>query len=81
MVNSSWTKNHIGRLWWKLEDAKVVFPPCNTKELQQKQRNETSDKTGRLLVSIAQFRPEKNQQLQIEAFADAKKRLASQGKD
>ena len=34
MVNSSWTRKHVRQLWWKLEDPKRVYPPCNTKALQ-----------------------------------------------
>ncbi len=36
MVNSNWTKDHIDSLWGLRRNggARVVFPPCNTVELQ-----------------------------------------------
>lgn len=33
MVNSSWTRRHIDALW-KLSSPAVVFPPCDTSELE-----------------------------------------------
>ena len=33
MVNSSWTRNHVCQLWWKLEPPARVYPPCNTDAL------------------------------------------------
>ncbi|CAN0465381.1 unnamed protein product, partial [Laminaria digitata] len=33
MVNSSWTKRHIAALWKRSSPA-VVFPPCDTSELE-----------------------------------------------
>lgn len=33
MVNSSWTRRHIEALW-KLSSPVVVFPPCDTSELE-----------------------------------------------
>lgn len=33
MVNSSWTKGHIAALWKRSSPA-VVFPPCDTSELE-----------------------------------------------
>lgn len=70
IVNSTWTAGHIRQLWWKWEAPTVVFPPCNTLTLQQLPIDR---KLKRLyLVSVAQFRPEKNHRLQLEAFARAR---------
>ncbi|KAL0031056.1 hypothetical protein WJX77_001677 [Trebouxia sp. C0004] len=67
IVNSTWTADHIRQLWWKWKAPTVVFPPCNTLTLQQLPLDR---KLKRLyLVSVAQFRPEKNHRLQLEAFA------------
>ena len=47
-----------------------MFPPCDTVALQQLQLDR---KLKRLyLISVAQFRPEKNHRLQLEAFAHAR---------
>ena len=70
IVNSTWTAGHIRQLWWKWKAPTVVFPPCNTLTLQQLPIDR---KLKRLyLVSVAQFRPEKNHRLQLEAFARAR---------
>ena len=70
LVNSTWTASHIRQLWWHWKAPTVVFPPCNTLALQQLQLDR---KLKRLyLISVAQFRPEKNHRLQLEAFAHAR---------
>lgn len=68
MVNSSWTKDHIATLWClRLRPPELVYPPCDTADLQ---RLPLDRKLKRLLVlSVAQFRPEKNQELQLRALA------------
>ncbi|KAF9175124.1 asparagine-linked glycosylation protein [Mortierella sp. AD010] len=63
MVNSSWTKGHIDSLW-KIKST-VVYPPCDTeafKDFPLKSRE-------RIIVSVAQFRPEKGHALQLDALA------------
>lgn len=37
MVNSSWTKGHIVALWKRSPPPTVVFPPCDTSELEVSQ--------------------------------------------
>lgn len=70
MVNSSWTAAHVRQLWWMWEEPALVYPPCDTTDLQ------TLPLDRRLkhlfLVSVAQFRPEKNHRLQLEAYAMAR---------
>jgi alpha-1,2-mannosyltransferase len=74
MVNSSWTSAHIQQLWWSLKEPALVYPPCDTTDLQ---RLPLDRKLKHLyLVSVAQFRPEKNHRLQLEAFALARQRAA-----
>lgn len=68
LVNSSWTRNHIDSLW-KIK-AHVVYPPCdieNFKKINQSKATQTSANALNI-ISVAQFRPEKNHQVQIEAF-------------
>ncbi|KAK3812253.1 MAG: mannosyltransferase [Benniella sp.] len=63
MVNSSWTKGHIDSLWGI--KSTVVYPPCDTEAFKDfPLRNRE-----RVIVSVAQFRPEKGHVLQLEAMA------------
>lgn len=78
MTNSSWTQTHISSLWGsnrakrhKLFAVEVVFPPVAVEELEQAIRvDDTSEAhRERVLLYIAQFRPEKNHALIIRAFS------------
>ncbi|RUS33670.1 ALG11 protein [Jimgerdemannia flammicorona] len=62
VVNSSWTKGHIDELWQT--DATIIYPPCDTNHLN------TLPLYGRerLVVSVSQFRPEKDHMLQLRSF-------------
>lgn len=68
LVNSSWTQGHIKSLWGC--EAYVVYPPCDIESFKSLPLGRFKDRTSSNLniVSIAQFRPEKDHQLQIEAF-------------
>ncbi|EDQ87667.1 uncharacterized protein MONBRDRAFT_27085 [Monosiga brevicollis MX1] len=67
MTNSSWTHNHIRQLWFgSPRHARVVYPPCDTSGLEHLDIDRPREQ---LIVSVAQFRPEKDHALQIEAFA------------
>ncbi|KAG0368126.1 hypothetical protein BC939DRAFT_393814 [Gamsiella multidivaricata] len=63
MVNSSWTKAHIDSLW-KIKST-VVYPPCDTEAFKGFSLKDRK----RIVVSVAQFRPEKGHGLQLEAMA------------
>lgn len=59
--NSTWTYNHIAKVW-KSTFIDKLFPPCTTSRYKdclnlQAKRD--------VIVSFAQFRPEKNQEMQI----------------
>ncbi|PVI07762.1 glycosyltransferase family 4 protein [Periconia macrospinosa] len=80
MTNSTWTQSHIRSLWSPYRnrrnstsnhDIDVVFPPVAVEELETAiDISQESERTrGPYIVYIAQFRPEKNHQLIIEAFA------------
>eukprot|EP01095_Lingulamoeba_sp_RSL-Kostka_P006518 TRINITY_DN2050_c0_g1_i1.p1 TRINITY_DN2050_c0_g1~~TRINITY_DN2050_c0_g1_i1.p1 ORF type:complete len:349 (-),score=81.97 TRINITY_DN2050_c0_g1_i1:64-1110(-) len=74
IVNSNWTKNHINHLWVGKKSTKqihVIFPPCNTRELCDLP---LLDKRENIIISIAQFRPEKDHALQIKSLAHLKER-------
>lgn len=65
MVNSTWTGNHIRSIWKTRKEVQVVYPPCDTTWLQLLDINK---KRERVVISIAQYRPEKDQKRQIEAL-------------
>ncbi|KAI9597844.1 hypothetical protein BDF19DRAFT_434621 [Syncephalis fuscata] len=62
MVNSSWTKGHIEYIWGR--PAQTVYPPCDTSALG---KIELAGR-HRSILSIGQFRPEKNHALQVRSF-------------
>ncbi|CAH8547715.1 unnamed protein product [Heterobilharzia americana] len=63
MTNSSWTQRHIQSLWGG--KPTVLYPPCPTEDLTNKLLNQQRNKW---ILSVGQFRPEKNHQLQLDAF-------------
>lgn len=65
MVNSSWTKNHIQSLWKLSGQVQVVFPPVDTKSLKVLPLVDREN----MILSIGQFRPEKDHRLQLLSFA------------
>ncbi|KAL5985633.1 asparagine-linked glycosylation protein [Asimina triloba] len=77
MVNSSWTRSHIVKLWRIPERTKRVYPPCDTCALQALPLERPTE-TGNI-ISVAQFRPEKvgasAHGLQLDAFYQALQRL------
>ena len=79
MTNSSWTQAHITALWAKPRKRRskqhaieVVYPPCAVRELEEKIPIDSTSESRRskTLLYIAQFRPEKQHTLIIDAFAD-----------
>lgn len=71
-ANSNWTRNHLVNLWEVPNKTTVLYPPCNVSEFQvfpMKPRQARKNQ----IISVAQFRPEKNHRLQIQAFCEARK--------
>lgn len=69
MVNSTWTKNHIDGLW--ACKARLVYPPCNTSMAQSillDGEARLKNGGGKYIVSVGQFRPEKDHFLQLRAM-------------
>nr|CAG8530048.1 4876_t:CDS:10 [Entrophospora candida] len=62
MVNSTWTKGHIDQLWGV--NGNIIYPPCDTDSLSKL----PLDGRERIIVSIAQFRPEKDHELQLKSL-------------
>ncbi|XP_067889515.1 GDP-Man:Man(3)GlcNAc(2)-PP-Dol alpha-1,2-mannosyltransferase [Heterodontus francisci] len=68
MVNSTWTLNHILALWKAGDRTHVVCPPCDVQTFLDIPLEDDSKKAEHSIVSIGQFRPEKDHSLQIKAF-------------
>lgn len=78
MTNSTWTQAHIQRLWgpyrkgWHAtRPITVVYPPVAVAELEEEvEVSEASEaKREKILIYIAQFRPEKNHQLILQSYS------------
>ncbi len=78
MTNSSWTQAHIQSLWGakrtkrrKTHAVEVVFPPVAVEELEEAIDLEGPRAKARekILIYVAQFRPEKNHDLILKSFA------------
>jgi len=68
MVNSSWTQEHVAQLWGE-EGVSRVYPPCDVSHLAHVTGEERGGGEGMVRVlSIGQFRPEKDHVLQIKAM-------------
>jgi alpha-1,2-mannosyltransferase len=72
MVNSSWTRRHVAQLWWRRSRPNLVYPPADTAALQALPLDRRLKRV--YIVSVAQFRPEKDHKLQLRAFAAARAR-------
>lgn len=78
MTNSTWTQAHVQSLWgpWRARNeaahpTAVVYPPVAVRELEQAVDVSPASEQRRepVVVYIAQFRPEKNHELVVQAFA------------
>jgi alpha-1,2-mannosyltransferase len=78
MVNSTWTYNHIQSLWRfrsglqeRQQPIQIVYPPCRVPSIVENETGDERDAHPRenTIISIGQFRPEKNHKLQIQALS------------
>lgn len=67
MVNSTWTENHILSLWDTPFKTHRVYPPCDVNDLKKLQHTNNSEEKI-IIMSIGQFRPEKDHPLQLQAM-------------
>ncbi|KAH8299631.1 hypothetical protein KR044_003816, partial [Drosophila immigrans] len=74
MVNSSWTENHIVDLFDVPLRTHRVYPPCDIAHLKKLEHIEKNDDI--LILSVAQFRPEKNHPLQLQALYELRTLLS-----
>ncbi len=75
MVNSSWTKGHIDEIFWRRrkQAAILVYPPCDCTALSTVELG-PRDYGLKQIISLAQFRPEKNHEMQLDAVARVRRR-------
>jgi alpha-1,2-mannosyltransferase len=71
MVNSTWTLRHIRSLWRLSPNVQIVYPPCSLNAVMDTNQKEREP----IVLSIGQFRPEKDHVLQIEAMEMVAKRI------
>ncbi|KAJ7041151.1 mannosyltransferase [Mycena alexandri] len=72
MVNSSWTKKHVDAVLayppqfgrWGVVRTRIVYPSCDTREMARL----PLEGRERVVLSIAQFRPEKDHAAQVRAL-------------
>lgn len=69
MVNSSWTRAHIARIWSHIppDGLQTIFPPCDAALLASLKADGSKRSQG-LIVSVGQFRAEKNHALQLKVM-------------
>ncbi|KAJ7505759.1 mannosyltransferase [Mycena galericulata] len=73
MVNSSWTQKHVDAVLayprfggrWGIVRTRVVYPSCDTREMA---RLPLEGRPRNIVISIAQFRPEKDHAAQVRAL-------------
>lgn len=66
MVNSTWTYEHIKQLWHSPNKTFIIYPPCDIAEFTKLSLEKSQ--LSKIIISIAQFRPEKDHCLQISSF-------------
>ncbi|MFH4982238.1 hypothetical protein AB6A40_008947 [Gnathostoma spinigerum] len=82
MVNGSWTREHIQKLWGNSKRIYLVYPPCAVNmfsEIVPTSEKLLCDKHIVQLLSVGQIRPEKNHKLQIDVLKEIKARLTRAG--
>lgn len=62
MVNSTWTHGHVSKIWGT-RNIYIIYPPCDTSSFQQLPLQRSGETFS--IVSIGQFRPEKDHRLQL----------------
>uniref|UniRef100_A0A1L8E440 GDP-Man:Man(3)GlcNAc(2)-PP-Dol alpha-1,2-mannosyltransferase n=2 Tax=Nyssomyia neivai TaxID=330878 RepID=A0A1L8E440_9DIPT len=76
MVNSSWTEGHINSIWKIPLKTHRVYPPCDVGDLK-KLAFLGNDAERITIMSIGQFRPEKDHPLQLQAMYELRSLLVN----
>ena len=74
MVNSSWTRGHVNELFRIPKRTHLVYPPCDTTTLQRLSIEEPRV-NPRIVLSVAQFRPEKITLFSFERFRECSRKI------
>ncbi|XP_026316386.1 GDP-Man:Man(3)GlcNAc(2)-PP-Dol alpha-1,2-mannosyltransferase [Hyposmocoma kahamanoa] len=74
MVNGTWTEDHINELWRMPFSTHRVYPPCEVSELKQL-RSLVKESDPIRILSVAQFRPEKDHPLMLQAMYELRNLL------
>lgn len=64
LVNSTFTQDHLVELWQRR--IHLVFPPCDVDHLKELKGKPNAERVQ--ILSLAQFRPEKDHALQLQAM-------------
>jgi alpha-1,2-mannosyltransferase len=87
MVNSTWTRHHIMKMWnYSAENVTLVYPPCGTFDNHNNNNNNNNNNSSNsnnsnnsnkqyMILSIGQFRPEKDHMLQLDSLNQFLSRL------
>lgn len=67
-TNSTWTNNHIKRIW-KQTLPSIIYPPCSTEKFTTNIHSNSNTSRSNVGVVLAQFRPEKRHDLIIESYS------------
>ena len=73
ICNSSWTQAHVRALWGG--NPPVVFPPCDVDALLAAPTARPASES-KYVLSVGQFRPEKDHAMQLRAWAAMKRLVA-----
>ena len=68
--NSTWTLQHMQKIWSNTQ-LSLLYPPCNTASFRGISAYREREN---IIVSFAQFRPEKNHKLQVRIMEELVKR-------
>ncbi|XP_063831810.1 GDP-Man:Man(3)GlcNAc(2)-PP-Dol alpha-1,2-mannosyltransferase [Ostrinia nubilalis] len=74
MVNGTWTEDHVNDLWNVPFSTYRVYPPCEVTELKQL-RSLVKDSDPIRILSVGQFRPEKDHPLMLQAMYELRNLL------
>ncbi|KAI5638973.1 glycosyl transferases group 1 domain-containing protein [Phthorimaea operculella] len=74
MVNGTWTEDHINDLWGIPFNTIRVYPPCEVNDLKQL-RSLVKETDPIRILSVAQFRPEKDHPLMLQAMYELRNLL------
>lgn len=68
-TNSTWTHGHIMKSWKECPNIKIVYPPCDLSPFIDNIKLKRTSSDSFKILSLSQFRPEKNHKLQLEIAA------------